>query len=189
MTNKHDIRTTYKEKRGSLTKEEVDRLSADIINSLINNFDLKNKRVHLFIPIKKFNEVNLTPLIDFLIENESEVATSITLSEKNELQHVLIDHHTELEEDSWGIPTPVKAEQIPEETIDVVIVPLLAFDEKGHRVGYGKGYYDRFLSTVSAIKIGVSLFESLSELIDIDHNDVALDIVVTPSKVHKFDEK
>lgn len=189
MSNKHQIRKVYKERRGTLTEDEVERLSQDIINSLIDNFDFKNKRIHLFIPIKKFNEVNLTPLIDFLIKNESEVATSITLTDKNELQHVLVDHHTEFKEDSWGIPTPVNAEQVHEETIDIVIVPLLAFDEKGHRVGYGKGYYDRFLSSVSAIKIGVSLFESISELIDTDHNDVALDIVVTPSKVHKFNEK
>ena len=74
------------------------------------------------------------------------------------------------------------------ENLDIIFIPLLAFDIEGHRVGYGKGYYDRFLKLTnnSTLKIGLSFFDPINKILDIDDNDVKLDYCVTPKQVHKF---
>ncbi len=70
----------------------------------------------------------------------------------------------------------------------MVFVPLLAFDEKGHRVGYGKGFYDKFLSECKpeVLKIGLSFFESETLISDVLTTDIQLDLCVTPSKIYNF---
>jgi len=78
--------------------------------------------------------------------------------------------------------------EVDEEKIQVVFIPLLAFDLLGNRVGYGKGYYDTFLKNCndSILKIGLSLFEAEKEIIDIHENDVPLNFCVTPEQVYEF---
>ena len=74
------------------------------------------------------------------------------------------------------------------ETLDLVFVPLLAFDKTGQRVGYGKGFYDRFLAACrpDTIKIGLSLETSVAQVADVHEGDVVLDYVITPAGVIKF---
>ena len=69
---------------------------------------------------------------------------------------------------------------------DLVIVPLLAFDKKGYRVGYGKGFYDRFLQNSKTLKIGLSFFAPTEEIIDVHLNDVRLDKCITPAGIIEF---
>jgi 5-formyltetrahydrofolate cyclo-ligase len=71
----------------------------------------------------------------------------------------------------------------------LVIIPLLAYDYSGNRVGYGKGYYDRFLAQCSpnTIKVGLSFFEPVQLVEDVNQHDVRLDYCVTPTKVWVFD--
>ena len=84
---------------------------------------------------------------------------------------------------------PVDGISVPVEKIDVVFIPLLAFDQKGHRVGYGKGFYDTFLARCRprTLKVGLSLFEpELGNIEDVHEKDIALDYGVTPNKVYTF---
>jgi 5-formyltetrahydrofolate cyclo-ligase len=102
--------------------------------------------------------------------------------------HYLLTDNTKLTISEYGIPEPVEGIEVPSNKADVVFVPLLAFDTKGHRVGYGKGFYDRFLMECKpdVIKIGLSFFEAEEELIAVNPTDVALDFCVTPKKVYAF---
>ena len=77
---------------------------------------------------------------------------------------------------------------IDAQKLDVIFIPLIIFDLLGHRVGYGKGYYDRFLQTVNSnsLKIGLSLFEPIDKISDRNNYDVSMDICVTPTKVYNF---
>ena len=79
----------------------------------------------------------------------------------------------------------------PVSMIDVVFVPLLAFDTNGNRVGYGKGFYDKFLSQCQpeTIKIGLSFFEAEEEIADVYQDDIRLDYCVTPNKIYDFSKK
>jgi 5-formyltetrahydrofolate cyclo-ligase len=93
----------------------------------------------------------------------------------------------QLKKNNWGILEPSQGIPTPPEKIDLVLVPLLAFDKQGNRVGYGKGYYDRFLSTCSpeTKKVGISLFSSEEEIHTTD-TDVQLDQCITPIELLTF---
>ena len=88
----------------------------------------------------------------------------------------------------WGIPEPIDGIPIADEKIDVVFVPLLAYDIFGNRVGYGKGFYDHFLHSCKpeVIKIGLSFFEPEQQIDGIFSGDIALDYCITPKKVYDF---
>ncbi|WP_337251765.1 5-formyltetrahydrofolate cyclo-ligase [Maribacter halichondriae] len=87
-----------------------------------------------------------------------------------------------------GVPEPVDGIEIDPMKIDVVFVPLLAFDEKGNRVGYGKGFYDDFLSKCrpNVVKVGLSLFEAEKNITGIADHDILLNYCVTPQRIYSF---
>ncbi len=89
---------------------------------------------------------------------------------------------------SYGIPEPKDGHEISPELIDLVIVPLLCFDQLGNRVGYGKGYYDRFLKKCrkDCIKIGFSYFSPIERIEDINEFDIPLDYGISPDAIHEF---
>ena len=97
---------------------------------------------------------------------------------------------TELITNRHGIeePNPQTSQPVDSQAIDAVLVPLLAFDRQGHRVGYGGGYYDRFLTQcrVDTLKIGLSIFEPVQEIEDVNEWDVKLDICVTPDRTYHW---
>ena len=116
--------------------------------------------------------------------------TGITavISRDNELEHYLLTDQTPLKENRRGIPEPVSGIKIKPEQIDIVFVPLLIFDLKGHRVGYGQGYYDRFLAQCGAktVKVGLSFFDPVPEIKDVNAYDVPLDHCLTPGEAYHF---
>ena len=104
------------------------------------------------------------------------------------MTHFLLTENTRFIKNDYGIPEPVNGLEVPVSKIDVVFVPLLAYDKKGNRVGYGKGFYDRFLKKCrpDVIKIGLSFFEPEEQIEDISLDDVKLDFCVTPYGVYGF---
>jgi len=101
---------------------------------------------------------------------------------------LLFDDEVELVDNAFGIAEPSAGEIVEPGEIDLALVPLLAFDQHGYRVGYGKGYYDKFLSQCreDVIKIGLSFFEPVDEIGDINQFDIPLNYCVTPQKVYEF---
>jgi 5-formyltetrahydrofolate cyclo-ligase len=104
------------------------------------------------------------------------------------MSHILLTDSTTIKKNKWHIPEPVNGITITPEQIDVVFVPLLAFDEQGHRVGYGKGFYDKFLAMCKpeTLKIGLSFFESEKKITDVYQGDIILDYCVTPNDIYTF---
>lgn len=104
------------------------------------------------------------------------------------LEHLEYNQETKLKKSHWGIYEPVGDELLDEKKFDVILVPMLAFDERGFRVGHGKGYYDKFLSLCrkDTRKIGLSFFEPVREIKDIKHFDVKLDFCITPEQIFSF---
>jgi len=95
---------------------------------------------------------------------------------------------TQFQTNTWGIIEPLGQNTIDETAIDLVLVPLICFDETGHRVGYGKGFYDRTLARCrkDCIKVGLSFFGPVEEIEGVDANDVRLDYCVTDDSVFQF---
>jgi 5-formyltetrahydrofolate cyclo-ligase len=90
------------------------------------------------------------------------------------MTHYLLTDGTVIKKNHVNIPEPIDGIEISTNKIELVFVPLLAFDKQGHRVGYGKGFYDKFLSECSnkTLKIGLSFFEAENEINDCNASDV-----------------
>ena len=180
------LRSHYKKKRFSLTKQEVDDLSQRVCKQLDKLNIWKLKHYHIFISILKYNELDTSSIINKL-KSEQKIIIVPKIS-NNELVHIPINDETEFGLNEFGIKEPNDGNHFIIENLDIIFIPLLAFDIEGHRVGYGKGYYDRFLKLTknSTLKIGLSFFDPINKILDIDDNDVKLDYCVTPKQVHKF---
>jgi 5-formyltetrahydrofolate cyclo-ligase len=145
--------------------------------------------VHVFLPILKNNEVNTWPIIQRLRREQPEVRVAVPVTDA--VQNILTHHHLTdeavLVENAWGIPEPQNARIMYAHEVDMVLVPLLAFDKAGHRVGYGKGFYDRFLADCrpDVLKVGLSLEPPVAHITDANIYDVPLDAVVMPEGVWK----
>ena len=184
--DKNFLRSHYKKKRLSLTNQEVDHLSQRVCKQLDKLNIWKLKHYHIFISILKYNELDTSSIINKL-KSEQKIIIVPKIS-NDELIHVAINDETEFSLNEYGIKEPNDGNHFIIENLDIILIPLLAFDIEGHRVGYGKGYYDRFLKLTknSTLKIGLSFFDPINKILDIDDNDVKLDYCVTPKQVHKF---
>ena len=181
------LRSHYKKKRLSLTKQEVDHLSQRVFKQLDKLNIWKFKHYHIFISISKYNELDTSSII-YKLKSEQKIIIVPKIS-NNELVHVAINDETEFSLNKYGIEEPNDGNHFIIENLDLIFIPLLAFDLEGHRVGYGKGYYDKFLKLTnnSSLKVGLSFFDPINKIQDIDDNDVKLDYCITPTQVHKFD--
>lgn len=186
--NKKELRLRYKKEREKFTLEEVEELSLVIANNLLKMPIWEYNFYHLFLSISEKQEVDTQAILHVLQGKDKNVVLSKADFKSGELKNYLLTDSTVIKKNHWGIPEPVNGIEISTEKIEVVFIPLLAFDEKGNRIGYGKGFYDRFLSgcTTEVVKIGLSFFEAEQELPEIQSYDVPLDYCVTPKKIYKF---
>lgn len=184
--DREEIRELYREKRRELSIDECVRRSVDITNNLLRYWMFNNKLIHCFLPIHRLKEVDTLPLIKKLRER-NKVCIPVSNFKANEMKHILLTDHTQFQDNAIGIPEPVNGEEIQSEEIDIVIVPLLAVDQHGNRLGYGKGFYDRFLANCkpSALFIGVTMFGIHDDFEEIDPFDVPLHYVVTSEGILK----
>jgi 5-formyltetrahydrofolate cyclo-ligase len=184
---KSRLRKAYLRKQGALSREQRAAKSERIAFNFFSSFDLSRIRyLHCFISIERFNEVNTRPIIELLWSDFSNIQTVVPRVdfESNEMASLTFRRDTQLVRNAWSIDEPSHSELVADEEIDMVLVPGLCFDRNGHRVGYGKGYYDRFLKKVrpDCLKVGLSYFEPVDK-IDVHEGDVSLDAVVTPYDV------
>jgi 5-formyltetrahydrofolate cyclo-ligase len=181
---KAELRLEYKQKRQDLSFDEIDKLQHNIYKQ-IYSLDLANIRtIHIFLSLKRFKEIDTKPIIDFFRKNNKKIVVSKTDFKNNNLTHFYLEKETEIRLSKFGVPEPVNAKQVSEQELDLVFVPLLISDEKGFRVGYGKGFYDRFLANCkpNCKKIGLNFFKPISLIDDINEYDIPLDSVIYPEE-------
>jgi 5-formyltetrahydrofolate cyclo-ligase len=179
---KQELRKIYKQKRKKLSAFEIDCCQENIYQQVFKIDFHKINTIHIFLSIERLLEVNTNPIIDFLLLKNKTVVVSVSDFSKNTLTHFLFDRKTKLKVNSYGIPEPVNGIEIDAEKIDLVFVPLLISDEKNYRVGYGKGFYDRFLSECrSDVKtIGLNFFKPIDCIEDVKEFDIPLNQVIYP---------
>ncbi|MFD1629929.1 5-formyltetrahydrofolate cyclo-ligase [Pseudopedobacter beijingensis] len=188
---KQDIRLQKLTERKNLPKKDYWAFNDSILDKIKEIDWSRYHYVHLFLPITENNEVDTFEIISFFREQypNIEIVVPRTNFKQCSMQHILFDYeHSILQKNKYGIPEPVFGKKIKPESIDVIFVPLLAFDLKGHRIGYGGGFYDRFLTQCKkeALKVGLSLFGPLEEDIICDKFDIRLNMCITPNNVFKF---
>ena len=185
---KSEFRKIYKAKRANLSIETIDEKSLAIANQLLNLNIWRKSFYHIFLTIAEHKEINTDYILNILAGKDKHIVISKSNFETINLENYLLTDGTIIKPNHWNIPEPVDGIKIENSKIDVVFVPLLCFDEKGHRVGYGKGYYDNFLNDCKpdTIKVGLSLFEVVEKIEDVYEGDVPLNFCVTPDKIYQF---
>ena len=187
--NKSELRKHYQDKRLMLSPEELETISERICNLAFSNFQLEKKKISLFLPIERKKEINTYEIWEKALSFDAEVAVPKINFTTNELSQILFNSIDQLEISPFGIPEPKKGRVIAAEHFDIIFVPLLAIDQFGNRVGYGKGYYDRFLKKCSTRCkfVGLTHFDEIQDQIEgVQLTDIKLDACITPSQVYRF---
>jgi 5-formyltetrahydrofolate cyclo-ligase len=193
--NKKDLRKKYKELRDQLSVDEIEAKSMAIANRLLQLDTIPNGRqvweqtyFHLFLSIEEQKEVDTEFILQILAGKDKEIVVAKSNFKTLEMTHYLLTDNTKFQKNEYNIYEPVDGLEVPVSKIDVVFVPLLAYDKKGNRVGYGKGFYDKFLSKCreDIIKIGLSFFEPEDAIAAVSETDIRLDYCVTPMTVYNF---
>lgn len=190
VLEKKNLRKKYLELRKGISSESREKLSAELLDTFKSSFDLGSFNIiHSFLSIEKQGEVNTYLFMDYLREQQINIAISKSDLKNNDLTHFIYDESVILSKNKWCIMEPESGRLVKESKIDMVLVPLIIFDKQGSRLGYGKGYYDKFLSLCkpNCMKIGLSLLEPVSTLIPTESTDIKLDYCISPSGLHTFE--
>ncbi len=185
---KSECRLFFKNQRELLTENEISLFSETIIHQLIDFVDFTNKNVSVFLPISSKKEINTYPLLELKNKFNATIGLPVSDFSSNQMKHLVFEKIDQIKISKFDIPEPMYGDEIQNSEFDIVIVPLLGFDKKGNRVGYGKGFYDRFLSQckIDCIFIGLSFFEPIELIEDTEINDIQLHVIITPSKIYNF---
>lgn len=185
---KTELRKAYKLLRKSLSENQIEDLSLQIANQILELPIWDLSFYHLFLSITEHHEVNTDYILNILSGKDKHIVISKSDFETSEMSHFLLTDNTRIKKNKWNIPEPIDGIPISTDQIDAVFIPLLAFDKTGHRVGYGKGFYDKFLAHCrpQTLKIGLSFFEAEDSISNVLESDIRLDYCITPETVYKF---
>lgn len=191
---KAELRRDALARRRALPNEEVARRSAALWQQLRQEFPVGEWRwLHLFLPITRQKEPDTWPLIRQLWAEQPglQLAVPTVHPDGRTLRHFQLTPETPLAANRWGIPEPVGAAEVLPLQLDAILIPLLAVDAQGQRVGYGKGFYDQFLPQCrpEALRIGVSLEPPVARVEDAWAGDAPLHACLTPERVWWFREQ
>lgn len=186
--DKKELRKKYKSLRQTLSEKEIEDKSLAIANQLIQMKIWDKLYYHLFLTIAEQKEIDTEFILQVLAGKDKEIVLSKCEFSTLGMIHYLLTDNTKIKKNSYNVPEPIDGIEVPDAKIDVVFVPLLAYDKAGNRVGYGKGFYDNFLSKCKpeTIKVGLSFFPPEEIINGISENDVKLDYCVTPEMVLQF---
>ncbi|MGL2965573.1 5-formyltetrahydrofolate cyclo-ligase [Flavobacterium sp. XGLA_31] len=185
---KKELRIKYKAWRQEMTQADIEDKSLAIANRLLQ-LDIWDKTYfHLFLTIVEQKEVDTEFVLQILAGKDKEIVVAKSNFDTLEMTHYLLTDNTKFQKNEYNIYEPIDGIEVPVAKIDAVFVPLLAYDKKGNRVGYGKGFYDNFLSKCKAdvVKIGLSFFEPEESIEDVLPTDIRLDYCVTPANLYDF---
>lgn len=174
-------------RRKSLSDEQVRVYSLELLD-LFSSFDLSSVRtIHVFLPIAEKKEPDTFLFIDWLTLNHPEIKIIVPRADFDTalMTNYVYQGRDGLVKNLYDILEPEKG-SLHNGDVDLVFVPMLAFDLAGYRVGYGKGFYDRFLQGINTLKVGLSFFEPVECIVDVNEHDVRLDMCITPGKIYRF---
>ncbi|WP_447639844.1 MULTISPECIES: 5-formyltetrahydrofolate cyclo-ligase [Chitinophagaceae] len=187
---KATLRKDFSDKRKSLSHKQV-MIATDLLLIQFQKLHLPSLEVVLsYRPIIGKQEIDMEYIESYLQLLNPSITFCYPVSNLNEhtFSAVATDEDTEFTVNAWGIQEPISNMIVPPKDIDLVLTPLLTFDKKGYRVGYGKGFYDRYLSLCrpDVIKVGCSYFSPVDTISDVDILDVPLNFGITPEEAYAF---
>lgn len=187
---KKEARDLFKKKRDAISQSDKMKWD-DLLLIQFQTIDIPFiDYVLSFYPIEQNNEVNTFLITGHLhFKNPTLNICYPKTDLQNKSMHAIVCNTDSIfEANAYNIPEPLDTEYADPASLDIVIVPLLAFDAEGNRVGYGKGFYDRYLKECreDCLKIGLSYFEAIEAVDDASEFDVPLDLCITPQRIYVF---
>ena len=184
--NKIEARKKYLDLRKKLDNVQIISKSISISNNLQDLPIWEHNFYHIYLPIKEKNEVDTMPIINILNNKKKKVLIPKSDFNNTTMKSFLLNDNTVLKKNNYGITEPINNEEFLGK-IDVIFIPLVAYDLIGNRVGYGKGFYDKFLRNQNnkILRVGLSFFNP-EKRIKIDEHDENLDFCVTPNRIFSF---
>jgi 5-formyltetrahydrofolate cyclo-ligase len=185
---KTELRKKYKLLRSSFSEHDIETMSLAIANEVLLLPIWEKTYFHVFLSIEEQKEVNTEYLLHLLSGKDKEICISKSDFETRKMTHYLLTDNTKIKKNEYNIPEPIDGIEVPSHKMEVVFIPLLAYDTYGNRVGYGKGFYDKFLAECNpnTIKIGLSFFEPEELISDVNASDIQLNYCVTPNRIIKY---
>ncbi|HEX6981461.1 MAG TPA: 5-formyltetrahydrofolate cyclo-ligase [Balneolaceae bacterium] len=182
--SKEQWREQFLNQRDALSLEKWTELSQKVIRRLKQQSVLKTaKTIHCYVSMNERREVNTHPLVKEMIASGKKVVVPVTDFEDGTLSHFELQSFDDLAVNKWGVLEPAKGKRAEVSEIDLVIVPMAGGDESCNRIGYGGGFYDRFLKEVSCPKIGLSFEQNITPKLPVESFDIPLDKIVTEDRV------
>lgn len=187
---KSALRKEYLDKRKALSHKQV-MLATDLLLIQFQNLHLPSLETVLsYRPIHSKQEIDMEHFESYLQIIHPSLTFCYPVSDLDDwsFKVVATDSDTEFTTNPWGIEEPQSKEIVDPKSIDLVFVPLLTFDKKGFRVGYGKGFYDKFLAQCrpDIVKVGFSYFPPIEKITDTNNLDVKLNFGITPEEIYVF---
>lgn len=185
MNKKEELRKYYLDLRENMDRDTVIKASEEIKEKILEMEEVKRAK-NIMVYYSYRNEVNTHQLIENLIHIDKEVYTPYCLVEKNEMRISPVKNiKDDLVSGAYGIKEPRVKENTPADILDLVLVPAVVFSRDGFRIGYGGGYYDRFLAKISekTITIGLTFDFLLVDSLPVESYDLPVDIIVTDKEV------
>jgi 5-formyltetrahydrofolate cyclo-ligase len=190
MNTKNELRSIFISKRSQLSQAEYETLNQQLLQQFQQLDFTGINCIHLFLPIHKRKEPDTFLIRDWLTATHPHIKRVFPKANfaNNTMQNFADDEQLELAINAFGIPEPVTGNEVPFLEIDMVLVPLLAFDKHGYRVGYGKGFYDRFVASCKpdTIFAGLSFFEPVEEISDTNEFDRKINLCLLPGGVFRW---
>lgn len=186
---KDELRKIYLDKRKALSPTEHNQLSQQLCDQFFNTVDLTGVNVlHIYLPIESKYEPDTWLIINRIRKEFPHIRIAIPRIGNDELESIEYESLKQLNRNKWQIWEPQYGTHINPKEIDLLLIPLLAFDKQGHRIGYGKGYYDRFSKSCrkDCIKTGLSLFEAELIINERFEDDLRMNECITPNKKYSF---
>lgn len=156
MATKKELRAQYKQLRRELPSGTAAELSAAVCEAVVRSQEFRSAAtVHLFLPIRRQGEVDTFPILEEIFRRGKTAVVSVSDFSTGELAHYRLRREDPVAENRFGIPEPLHPEALERvlpAAIDLILVPLLAYDVQGTRVGYGRGFYDRFLHCAAPMR-------------------------------------
>ncbi len=180
--NKHEQRECAKKLRSSLTGDERRKKDHEILNNLMAMPEIQ-KAHSVMIYLSFGSEVETFHILEELLKDGKEVYAPVTDRKTCRMTAVRVENQADLKRGAYGVAEPGGNATIAPEKLDVILVPGLVFDRDGGRIGYGAGYYDRFLKKTTALKAALCYELQLVEKAATDSWDERMDCVVTEREV------
>jgi 5-formyltetrahydrofolate cyclo-ligase len=188
--NKKELRKIYKEKRMAISSADKSKWD-DLLLIRFGQFDFTGVHaVFSYWPMDQVKEPDTHLFTRYLQHKLPGIRLAYPLCDFStcEMKAVLVDGHTHYNVNSFGIMEPERETVLDAAALDMILVPLLICDKQGNRVGFGKGFYDRFFKSCrdTTLKVGFSYFEPVDKIEDTEAFDVPLNFCITPFHIYEF---